>query len=132
MSERITLPPGCAGFTTADGRTLKAKPGSSIVLEDGDAKRLLNSGHVSAGVISRQSHRLGTKHGRWCVECRRLWQGWSYECPKCGELTVPEEFTFIPASPLPADMIVNSEPRRWEYSIGFSISDEKPVTAEPA
>ena len=90
MSERITLPPGCAGFTTADGRTLKAKPGGTITLEDNDAKRLMRSQHASIGLISKQSFRLGTRDGRWCTGCRRLWQGWSLECPRCGASTMPE------------------------------------------
>jgi hypothetical protein len=90
MSERVTLPPGCAGFTTADGRTLPAKAGTSIVLEDHDVARLMKSGHAANGLISRQAHRLGTKQGRWCLACRRLWQAWSLECPNCHEPTMPE------------------------------------------
>ncbi len=90
MSERVTLPPGCAGFTTADGRTLKAKAGTSIVLDDRDAAVLKRSEHASIGLVTSQSFRLGTRDGRWCEECRRLWQGWSLQCPKCDALTVPE------------------------------------------
>jgi hypothetical protein len=91
LSETVTLPPGCAGFTTASGRTIKAKPGGTVTLEDHDATALLKSQHASIGLVTRQSHRLGTKSGRWCLSCRRLWQAWTRKCPKCHEPTVPEE-----------------------------------------
>lgn len=88
MSERVSLPPGCAGFTTADGRTLPAKAGSTMTLEDNDHARLMKSAHAANGLISNMSYRLGTKKGRWCAKCLRLWQAWSLTCPKCGRDTV--------------------------------------------
>jgi rRNA maturation endonuclease Nob1 len=30
---------------------------------------------------------LGTRKGRWCAACRRLWNAWNHECPRCGEST---------------------------------------------
>jgi hypothetical protein len=90
MSETFTLPPGCQGFTTAGGETLPANSNGTITLSDNHAARLKSSAHNSIGLVTSQSHRLGTKAGRWCAGCKRLWQAWSQVCPKCGEGTQPE------------------------------------------
>jgi hypothetical protein len=90
MGTRVQLPPGCAGFRCADGSVYSAKPGSSLVLEDRHADALKKSQHSSIGLVTGESHRLGTKNGRWCRACARLWQAWSAECPRCGDLTEPE------------------------------------------
>jgi hypothetical protein len=90
MSQTFTLPPGCRGFTTADGQTLRSSSNGTITLEDNHASRLLRSAHASTGLVSAQSHRLGTKTGRWCVSCSRLWQAWTTRCHRCGELTLLE------------------------------------------
>jgi len=90
MSETFTLPPGCQGFTTASRETLRPNSNGTITLEDHHAARLKKSAHNTIGLITSQSHRLGTKAGRWCAGCKRLWQAWSLECPKCGAETRPE------------------------------------------
>ena len=91
MSQRVQLPPGCAGFNCADGTVYKAKAGTSVTLEDRHAKALSASQHSSIGLVrAGESFALGTKAGRYCVPCSRLWQAWSAVCPRCGSETVPE------------------------------------------
>ncbi len=34
---------------------------------------------------------LGTKRGRWCAACCRIWNAWSHKCPKCGAQTEAED-----------------------------------------
>jgi hypothetical protein len=90
MSQTFTLPPGCKGFTTAEGTTLRSNGNGTITLEDHHANRLLHSAHASIGLISQQVHSLGTKTGKWCRACRFLAQGWAEVCPKCAGPVVPE------------------------------------------
>lgn len=99
MSQRVQLPPGCGGFTTADGSRYDAKPGTSVVLEDRHADALAKSQHSSIGLVTKGSTRLNTKAGRWCRPCRRLWQAWSSTCPKCEGPTVPEADMDVPDGP---------------------------------
>jgi hypothetical protein len=99
LPERVQLPPGCGGFTTADGTRYDAKPGTSVVLEDRHADALARSQHSSIGLVTKPSTGIGTKKGRWCRPCRRLWQAWSQVCPKCGQDTVPEADMETPAGP---------------------------------
>src|ERR1700679_708683 len=88
MSQRVQLPPGCAGFRCADGSEYSAKGGTSVVLEDRHAKALSHSQHQSIGLVkSGESFSLGTKRGRVCDACSRVWQCWSLQCPKCGAET---------------------------------------------
>lgn len=88
MSQRVNLPPGCGGFTCADGTRYNAKPGTSVVLEDQHAKALSQSQHQSIGLVKAgESFALGTKRGRYCEVCARMWQAWSVQCPKCGRET---------------------------------------------
>ena len=95
MSQRVQLPPGCAGFRCADGSVYSAKAGTSVVLEDRHAKALSSSQHQSIGLVKAgESFALGTKKGRYCSGCARIWQAWSLECPKCGE----ETYELLPAS----------------------------------
>jgi hypothetical protein len=102
MSETFTLPPGCQGFTTAGGETLRPNSNGTITLEDHHASRLKASAHKSIGLVTSQSFRLGTKTGRWCSACKRLWQAWSATCPRCGDETHAEaEHEPSPAAPLP-------------------------------
>lgn len=91
MSQRVQLPPGCAGFRCADGSVYSAKAGTSVVLEDRHAKALSRSQHQEIGLVkSGESFSLGTKRGRVCDTCARTWQAWSLQCPKCGAGTREE------------------------------------------
>src|SRR5579875_21758 len=85
----VNLPPGCGGFTCADGTRYDTRPGTALTLEDRHARDLAKSQYAQAGFITAESFTLGTKKGRWCRPCRRLWQAWSQVCPKCGQPTAP-------------------------------------------
>jgi hypothetical protein len=92
MSKKIQLPPGCGGFTSADGSRYDAKPGTSVEVSDEHAARLRQSAHTSIGMITVDPGTvIGTRKGRVCVPCGgRRWQVWSLDCPKCGSPTEPE------------------------------------------
>lgn len=88
MSVRVNLPPGCSGFRAQDGTLYSARKGTSVVVEDAHEGFLRNGMHVRAGVISvAGATSLGTKRGRLCAACKRIWQCWSVTCPKCGAET---------------------------------------------
>lgn len=90
MSERVQLPPGCGGFRCADGTVYKAKPGTSVVLDDRHATALKSSQHQAIGLV-RAGETFGFagtgKPGRWCADCHREWFPWSVQCPACGAET---------------------------------------------
>jgi hypothetical protein len=94
MSTRVQLPQGCTGLDTRDGKRYNAtRPGGSVVVEDRHAAELAKSSNSnrSMGLLSaRQPLSFGTKAGRWCAECRRLWNAWNDRCPRCGESTSSE------------------------------------------
>jgi hypothetical protein len=93
MSRKIQLPPGCIGFTSADGtKSPEVRQGTSVTISDEHASRLRKSAHASIGMITVDPGTvIGTKGGRVCVPCGgRRWQAWSLECPRCGSPTVPE------------------------------------------
>ena len=88
---KINLPPGCGGFTSADGSRYDAKPGTSVDVSDVHAARLRKSAHTAVGMITVDPGTvIGTKGGRVCAPCRRTWQVWSDVCPRCGRPTEPE------------------------------------------
>jgi hypothetical protein len=86
MGERFNLPPGCAGFTSADGTRYNAKAGTSVVLEDHHADRLKKSAHNTVGLVTPMSYALGTKKSTRCTStgCHFIGQAWTTECPRCG------------------------------------------------
>jgi hypothetical protein len=91
MTVRVNLPPGCGGFTSADGSRYDAKPGTSVEVSDKHAARLRTSANASSGLITVDpGTQIGTRRGRWCASCRRLWQAWSALCPRCGAPTEEE------------------------------------------
>ena len=92
MPRKIQLPPGCGGFTSADGSRYDAKPGTSVEVSDEHAARLRKSAHTAVGMITVDPGTvIGTKRGRVCVPCGgRRWQAWSALCPRCGAATDPE------------------------------------------
>jgi hypothetical protein len=93
MAIRANLPPGCSSLRMEDGTQYKARrPGGHVEVSEGHAAAINHlPGNGDAGLVAAKGrHFLGTKDGRWCVSCRRLWQAWSTECPRCGEATEPE------------------------------------------
>ena len=87
MSIRTELPPGCSSLRMEDGTRYKArKPGGFVNVSEGHADAINRlSGNGDAGLLSAKgAHYIGTKNGRWCAACRRLWNVWNDECPRCG------------------------------------------------
>lgn len=88
----VTLPPGCTGLDGADGsKTPSVRPGSTIEVSSRNAKFLKNSWYGQNGVITGTGFSFGTKGTRRCVPCKRDWNSWSVECPKCGLPTDAED-----------------------------------------
>lgn len=90
---RVQLPDGCSGLDMANGKKYTAeKPGGTVEVTGKDAHYLDTSWYGQSGVMHGSSQfTLGTKTGRWCTTCSRLWQAWSTTCPRCGADTKPEE-----------------------------------------
>jgi hypothetical protein len=89
---RVQLPDGCYGLDMANGKKYTAdKPGGQVEVTERDSKYIGTSWYGQTGVMSgSQTLSFGTKRGRWCWTCRRLWNSWTTVCHKCGELTAPE------------------------------------------
>jgi hypothetical protein len=85
---RVQLPPGCFGIETPSGKKYSAKPGGTIEVSQHVADRINKSTAGASGVLrGGELLALGTKRGRSCSSCRRIWQAWSTECPRCGNPT---------------------------------------------
>lgn len=93
MTVKVQLPPGCSGFDCKDGTKYTAnKKGGMVEVSDRHAKAINQGQYGDTGFISAKGAlSFGTKEGRWCKPCLRLWNSWSKECPKCGVATVPAE-----------------------------------------
>ena len=96
MSARVALPrtgrkTGCYGLEFPDGSKVSGRPGSTVTVDDHQAAQIAASSNSRLGLVSATMQTsLGTRSGRWCVPCRKLWQGWTTKCHKCGGPTVPE------------------------------------------
>ena len=88
---KVKLPPGCSGFNTSRGVTVKAdKPGGTVDLDDSQAKALGRSQYASTGFITAPVMVIGTKRGMRCPACNRMWQAWTTRCNSCGTPAVPD------------------------------------------
>ncbi len=84
MGTKVNLPPGCSGITCRDGTQYNGTKGGSVEIEDRHASYLEKSKGVSSQMLSiGPGIQIGTKKGRWCAECKRIWQAWSKQCPRC-------------------------------------------------
>lgn len=90
---RVTLPSsgsgtGCYGLEFADGsKTPKARPGSSIEIDDAKYRAIKHGQAGKNGLITSTRYSFGTKTGRHCGPCRRTWNSWNSSCPRCGGTT---------------------------------------------
>jgi hypothetical protein len=78
------------GLDMADGTKYTAKPGDYVNVSEGHARAIRKSWYGRSGVMNGQRLSFGTRRGRWCAACRRLWNAWNIECPKCGAATTEE------------------------------------------
>lgn len=76
---RITLPDGCRGVDMATGQ-YTARPGDSIQVSAGNAETIRQR---AATARRGEQHAFGTKRGRRCPPCGRVWNAWNTRCPRC-------------------------------------------------
>jgi hypothetical protein len=81
---RITLPEGARAVNMADPRRYTAGPGDQVEVSPGHAA---NIRRLAQRVRSGERFALGTRRGRHCGPCDRLWNVWSAACPRCGAAT---------------------------------------------
>ena len=87
--------------------------GGTVTVADEHAPHVRREVGGDAGLTGHGGSRvfLGTKGGRWCSACRRVWNRWNAVCPRCGEDTVPEdEMPAAPPSMMPAACVVPIAP----------------------
>jgi hypothetical protein len=90
---RTELPPGCFSLAMEDGTRYKARKAGGHVEVSEDHARAINrlKGNGDAGLVTaKNAHFVGTRNGRWCEACRRLWNVWSVACPRCNAPTETE------------------------------------------
>lgn len=89
MSVKVQLPPGCKGFDCADGTKYTAnRAGGSVTVEDRHAKAINTGQYGEKGLVSAKGAlSFGTRKGKHCQPCKRLWNAWNTECPRCGAPT---------------------------------------------
>jgi hypothetical protein len=91
LSKQVHLPPGCSGFTCADGTNISAsRPGGTVTVSDRHADAINNSQYGDTGFISaRGAVSFGTKKSRFCERCRNIWNAWNDVCPRCSTAEEP-------------------------------------------
>lgn len=86
---KVTLPKGCTGLDMADGTKYNADGRGRVEMDSKHSKYLKTSWYGQTGVMSdSQSLSFGTKRSRLCGPCKRAWNAWSTQCPRCGEPTI--------------------------------------------
>jgi len=92
MTVKVNLQPGCSGFNMQDGTSYTGRPGGHVTVSDEHAKAIRWNVGGDAGLTGHAGFRqfIGTKNGRWCQPCRRVWNRWNSVCVKCGAETIPE------------------------------------------
>jgi len=74
-----------------DGTRYSARKGQAVTVADEHAAAVQRYSGGDAAILSGQFRTFGgTKAGRWCQACRRLWNAWNDACVKCGGETIPE------------------------------------------
>jgi hypothetical protein len=85
---RVTLPEGAQGVAWEPRGRVTARAGDQVTVSAGHAAAIERFRRT--GPASGQRFALGTRRGRRCTPCRRLWNAWSATCPRCGEDTVAD------------------------------------------
>lgn len=88
MGVKVNLPPGCSGFDCKDGTRYYTKKGGSVEVSD-DHAQAINTGQFGEKgfITATNALSFGTKKGRSCSGCHRVWNVWNHTCPKCGRPT---------------------------------------------
>lgn len=88
---KVNLPEGCYGLDFADGSKVDGTQGSAVEVTDSQARQLDKSWYGQSNVMNgSQRLSFGTRKGRRCTPCKRLWNAWNELCPKCGQATTDE------------------------------------------
>jgi hypothetical protein len=89
MSVKVNLPPGCKGFDCKDGTKYTApRAGGTVTVSDRHAAAIESGQYGQQDFISgKGSQSFGTKKGRQCPDCGRVWNVWNAHCTKCGTET---------------------------------------------
>lgn len=87
MTVKVKLPPGCSGFDCADGTKYTAnRKGGTVEVSDRHASAINKGQYGETGFVSAKGAlSFGTKEGRWCSNCNRIWNSWNKSCPRCGD-----------------------------------------------
>jgi hypothetical protein len=88
---RVQLPDGCYGLEMASGRKYDApRSGGTVEVDPADARYIGTSFYGQSGIMrGGEQFCIGTRKGRRCPECTRIWQAWSALCPRCNKPTEP-------------------------------------------
>lgn len=93
MSVQVNLPPGCSGFTMADGTNYGGRKGGTVTVSDEHAPHIRRQVGGDAGLVGHASFRalgFGTKKGMRCPADGKVWNAWTEVCHSCGGATEPE------------------------------------------
>jgi hypothetical protein len=83
---RVHLPDGCRALSMADPRRYTACPGDIVTVSAEHAARIRSAPRSTRG----EAYTLGTKTGRVCDVCMRVWNVWNLLCPRCAAPTIPD------------------------------------------
>lgn len=86
---RITLPDGARRVAMDGSNRYTGGPGDTVRVSDTHAAAIRK---FASRTPRGDRFAFGTRAGRWCAGCARLWNAWSAACPKCGADTteIPE------------------------------------------
>jgi hypothetical protein len=74
-----------------DGTRYSARKGQAVTVSDEHAAAVHRFSGGDAAILNGVFRSFGgTRAGRWCQACKRLWNRWNRECPNCHAETVPE------------------------------------------
>ena len=90
---KVTVPPGCTGLDMQDGTRYTApRQGGHINVHPAHVAAVKRSWYGDTGTIATsEGFSFGTRRGRRCPTCSRVWNVWSTRCPKCTTETIVEE-----------------------------------------
>lgn len=85
---RVTLPDGCTGIDMADGTRYTPRPGQEhIEVNPAHAAAIKSSRWGQMGLLPGEAFTFGTRAGRLCAPCNRMWNAWTDTCHRCGQPT---------------------------------------------
>lgn len=86
---RITLPDGVQTIAMDGTDRITGRPGDTVRVSPTQADAIRTHVANRTGPPAGQRFAFGTRRGRTCPACHRLWNVWTLEC-RCGRPTEPE------------------------------------------